>query len=284
MKKALLILLLYASIGQAQTNKGILIHGISGGLWVKNGNIGIGLTTPSFGLHVQRTIGANKDSVNLQTSTSTRQMLVIDTATGKFQRMTIPVGITSINSMTGPAISITAGTAITTSSVSNAVTIGYDRTNSDVPHTIANYLTDVNNSGTSETDLYSTTVGANKLLNNGQSIHFSGTIFLSDITATSQIRGYFAGIEFGNTGGIAIGATGFLRVTGEIIRKTSTTASASLKVEGIGLTTAYVNQFDLTGLDFTTTNIFKVTGTAGGGSGGSNDITAKPGKLTFQSN
>lgn len=191
--------------------------------------------------------------------------------------------VSSINSQAG-AVTITAGTGITTSTLSGDITIAFDRTNSDVPHTIATYLTDVNNSGTSETDLYSTTVGANKLINNGQSIHFSGTIFLSDVTATSQIRGYFAGVEFGNTGGITISGTGYLKVSGEVIRKTSTTASASLKVEGIGLSTDYVNQLDLTGLDFTTTNIFKVTGTAGGGSGGSNDITAKPGKLTFQSN
>lgn len=54
--------------------------------------LGIGTTTPSFGLHVNRTLGANKDSLNYQSTVSTRQMLVIDTATGKFQRMDIPVG------------------------------------------------------------------------------------------------------------------------------------------------------------------------------------------------
>jgi hypothetical protein len=191
--------------------------------------------------------------------------------------------VNSLNSQTG-AVTITAGTAITTSTLSGDITVAFDRKNSEVPHTIATYLTDVNNSGTSETDLYTTTVGANKLINNGHSIHFVGTVFESDITATTQIRVYFAGTEVANTGGITISATGFLRISGEIIRKTSTTASASFSVSGNGLTTTYVNNLDLTGLDFTTTNIFKVTGTAGGASGGSNDITAKPGKLTFQSN
>jgi hypothetical protein len=192
-------------------------------------------------------------------------------------------GVTSLNSQTG-AVSITAGTAITTSTLSGDITVAFDRKNSEVPHTIATYLTDVNNVSTTETDLYSTTVAANKLINNGHSIHFVGTVFESDITATTQIRVYFAGVEVANTGGIAISATGFLRISGEVIRKTSTTASASFEVRGNGLTTVYVNDLDLTGLDFTAGNIFKVTGTAGGASGGSNDITAKPGKLTFQSN
>ena len=191
--------------------------------------------------------------------------------------------VSSLNSQTG-AVTISAGTAITTSTLSGDITISYNKTSSDVPHTIANYLTDVNNSGTTETDLYNTTVAANKLISNGQSIHFIGTVFESDITATTQIRVYFAGTEIANTGGISISATGYLRIVGEIIRTTSTTARASFKVEGNGLATDYVNEFDLTSLDFTTTNVFKVTGTAGGASGGSNDITAKLGKLTFQSN
>lgn len=191
--------------------------------------------------------------------------------------------VSSLNSQTG-AVTISAGTAITTSTLSGDITIAYNKTSSDVPHTLATYLTDVNNSGTTETDLYNTTVAANKLLNNGQSIHFIGTVFESDITATTQIRIYFAGTEIANTGGISISATGYLRIVGEIIRTTSTTARASFKVEGNGLATDYVNEFDLTSLDFTTGNVFKVTGTAGGASGGSNDITAKLGKLTFQSN
>ena len=43
-----------------------------------------------------------------------------------------------------------------------------------------------------------------------------------------------------------------------------------------------INEADLTSLNFTTTNVIKVTGTAGGGGGGSNDITAKVGCVTFQ--
>lgn len=54
--------------------------------------LGIGTTTPSFGLHINRTLGANKDSLNLSSTVGTRQMLVIDTSTGKFQRMNMPTG------------------------------------------------------------------------------------------------------------------------------------------------------------------------------------------------
>jgi len=53
MKKAFLILLIiYAATGQSQTNKGVLIHGIKNGLWVNNGNLGIGITTPTARLHL----------------------------------------------------------------------------------------------------------------------------------------------------------------------------------------------------------------------------------------
>jgi len=193
--------------------------------------------------------------------------------------------ITSINSQTGPAITITAGTAITTSTLSNDITIAYDKTNSEVYHTLANYLIDANNSGTAETDLYSTTVGANKLISNGQSLSFEISGTFNDITATADVQFYFAGASFGNTGALTISTTGAWSARGMIIRTTSTTARAYVTITTPGASTAeYTNELDLTGLDFTTSNVFKVTAQAGGAGGGSNDITAKLGKLKFESN
>lgn len=232
----------------------------------------------SSGMNVTGQATVTDDAYNATTWNGNNEVPTKNALRDKLETM-----VSSVNAQTG-AVTISAGTAITTSTLSGDITIAYNRTSSDVPHTIATYLSDVNNSGTSETDLYNTTIGANKLISNGQSIHFVGTVSENDITATTQIRVYFAGTEVANTGGISISGTGYLRIAGEIIRTTSTTARASFKVEGNGLTTDYVNEFDLTSLDFTTTNVFKVTGTAGGGSGGSNDITAKSGKLTFQSN
>lgn len=46
-------------------------------------------------LYVNGSIGANKDSITRQTATGTRQMLVIDTTTGKFERMTIGTNVGS---------------------------------------------------------------------------------------------------------------------------------------------------------------------------------------------
>lgn len=56
-------------------------------------NIGtLNMQGNGMGAYFNRMIGANKDSITLQSSNSSRQMLVIDTATGKFQRMSIPSG------------------------------------------------------------------------------------------------------------------------------------------------------------------------------------------------
>lgn len=48
-------------------------------------------------LYVNGSIGANKDSIDLQSTTATRQMVVIDTSTGKFQRMDITAGVSNIS-------------------------------------------------------------------------------------------------------------------------------------------------------------------------------------------
>jgi len=50
-----------------------------------DGSVGINDDTPEFGLKINRSVGANKDSVPF-TAISTAQALLIDTATGKFYR------------------------------------------------------------------------------------------------------------------------------------------------------------------------------------------------------
>lgn len=191
-------------------------------------------------------------------------------------------GVSSVNSQTG-AVTITAGTGITTSTLSGDVTIAVDINNSALPHTIATYFTDVANSGTSETDLYSTTTGANTLNSNGQTLYFDYTINVSDITATADLAIYFAGTSIGNTGALTVSATGAWRVVGSITRATSTTARATVAINSPGASTAsYTNETDLTSQNFATTNIVKITGQAGGAGGGSGDITAKMGKLYYQ--
>jgi hypothetical protein len=49
-----------------------------------------------LGAYFNRIIGANKDSIILRSTTATRQMMVMDTANGRFERMDIPSGATTI--------------------------------------------------------------------------------------------------------------------------------------------------------------------------------------------
>lgn len=140
---------------------------------------------------------------------------------------------------------------------------------------IKDFVADVANTSTTETDLFTYTTKASTLSATGEKLNFDLSGQLSDITSTAQLRFYFAGTSFGDTGAITIGATGGWTARCRIIRTGSTTARASVEASFQG--TTYSMETDLTGITFTNTNIIKVTGQAGGAGGGSNDITAKEG-------
>lgn len=144
--------------------------------------------------------------------------------------------------------------------------------------------TDANNTGTSATDLYSYTIPANTLATNGSSVQFETSGTFNDATATVDLEGLFAGNGIAGTGLIAISGTGVWSIKGTIIR----TGTSSARVCTIMSIDNSSNKIYSTvavfgsGLDFTTTNILKITGTAGGAGGGSNDITGKMWKVTYQ--
>lgn len=193
--------------------------------------------------------------------------------------------ITSINSQTGPAITIQGGIGISTSTSSNTVTINVNTASNALPHTLDKHYTLANNTGTSESDLFSYTVnGAAAILNtDGQSVHFETVGTFNDATATVALQFYFAGTSFGNTGALAVSATGAWRAQGYIIRTSSSTANASVTITCDKLPSAsYTFQADISGVDFTGSNVFKVTGQAGGAGGSSNDITQKSWVVTYQ--
>jgi hypothetical protein len=191
-------------------------------------------------------------------------------------------GITSVNSMTGPAITITAGTGITTSSASNDVEISVDVNNSSLPHTIDKQFIDANNTGTGETDLYTKTVAANTLGSNGQSLSFEIGGAFNDATATANLQIYFAGTAFAGTGAMTISGTGAWRAQGSIVRVSSSVYRASVTVFSDNTTQKiFTSMANVTSVDFTASNIFKITGTAGGAGGGSNDITAQMMIITY---
>jgi hypothetical protein len=144
--------------------------------------------------------------------------------------------------------------------------------------TVFDHYTDANNTGTSETDLYSYTTPASTLANDGEKIRATYAGQFNDATATSQLQVYFAGTVIYNSGALALSTTGSWEVNVLIIRTGSSTALATVTLQtATSSSVPYSIQTDLTGITFTNTNIIKVTGTAGGVGGGSNDITAKLG-------
>jgi len=150
--------------------------------------------------------------------------------------------------------------------------------------TIDAQYTDANNTGTSATDLYSTTIPANTLTANGQSIQFEAAGVFNDATATVNVDLLFAGTAIGGAGALTITGTGPWSVKGTIIRTGTNTARAYSVISIDNSSNKIYSTVTIygSGLDFTTTNVLKIRGTAGGGGGGSNDITAQMWKVIFQ--
>ncbi|HTG56442.1 MAG TPA: hypothetical protein VL943_09255, partial [Niabella sp.] len=93
-------------------------------------------------------------------------------------------GISSINSQTGPAITIQGGTGTSVSNSTNTVTVEVVPSSSALPHTLDAVYTTQGNTGTSETDLYSYTVPANKLGVDGRTVNFESDGEFNDNTIT----------------------------------------------------------------------------------------------------
>lgn len=153
-----------------------------------------------------------------------------------------------------------------------------------LPHTLDALFTTQGNSGTSETDLYSYSVPANKLAIDGRTVNFEIDGEFNDNTATATIKLYFAGNVTLNTGAVNIStATTAWRMRGYIIRTSSTTAHVTYELQCPGLATPlFIGYNNLTSLDFTTTNIFKITAQAGGAGGGNDDITAHSWQVLYK--
>lgn len=146
------------------------------------------------------------------------------------------------------------------------------------------HYADLGNTTTTETDLYSDTIPANILLNNGDKLvsRYAG-IFVASGTATRDIRIYFAGtIIFDSTAVTStVAASWEFRVT--IIRESSTVIRASVSGSSTGASlAAYDNYTRITGLTLSNTNILKITGQAGGVGAATNDIVAKLGMVGFK--
>ena len=147
---------------------------------------------------------------------------------------------------------------------------------------LANFTDVANNSGTTETDLYSYTTPANTMGAVGNSIGavFGGTF--QDITATARLKVYWAGSVIADMSTQTVNIAGGWKVDVLVNESTTTTATCMVTITAPG-TSGGTQVFltDLTSQDFTASNILKITGTSAGAGGGSNDIVAKLGLVRF---
>jgi hypothetical protein len=149
------------------------------------------------------------------------------------------------------------------------------------------HFTDANNGTTVETDLYSDTLTAGQFATNGQKIVAQyGGIFVGDATSTQQLKAYFGGTVIFDSGalGVGVGTTNWdlyitiIRVSSSVVR-----CSATLNTSFASLS-AYAQYTEVTGLTLANTQVLKITGTAAGVTGASNQITAKEGYVEFKNN
>jgi cytoskeletal protein CcmA (bactofilin family) len=148
---------------------------------------------------------------------------------------------------------------------------------------IADFTTDVGNSGSAETDLFTYTTKASTLSATGEKLVFTITgNIIGSATASRTINLYFAGTNIGTVAAATISTTGNFRAIVDVIRTGSTTArtSTSISVDNLTLATP-ITETDLTGLTFTNTNIIKITGTSSGTGSATNDIVAKLGWINW---
>jgi len=156
-------------------------------------------------------------------------------------------------------------------------TAGTSSTFVRVPGVLKDFYTDASTSGTGETDLYSYTVPANTLINNGDKLIFNITITSVISSATSTyIKCYFGGdfITIVNGENFTY-PNGILHIIIEIIK----TGTSSLRIIGIPNSIGITSTLDyenVTGVNFSISNIIKVTGQCA-----TNSITARFGYIEY---
>lgn len=144
------------------------------------------------------------------------------------------------------------------------------------------HYADQGNVTTGETDLYSDSFGMGRVLDvDGAKIRAEyGGVFVSSGTATRRIKVYYGGTAIFDSGALTVSLSAAWDVHVFIIRESSSVvrAKVTMATEGAALA-AYTSYTRVTGLDFTGSNILKITGQAGGVGAASNDIVAKLGNI-----
>lgn len=143
---------------------------------------------------------------------------------------------------------------------------------------VATFTTTVGTVGASETDLYTTTLTAGLLANDGDilEVRYSGSF----VGSSMQVRMYFGGTVIADTGAIAPTA-GDWSTSMFIIRVNSTTArvSSSMSIISLAKASPYLLVSEVTGLTLSNTQVVKITG---GGGSSDNDMTAEAGYIEYK--
>jgi hypothetical protein len=166
------------------------------------------------------------------------------------------------------------GTILTTANVLTA----------NITKTLFNHYADVNNTSTTETDLYSDSVAANQLLNNGDKLvaQYGGT-FAGGATSNQTLKAYFGGTNIFSSGALGVGTgTTYWNIDVTCIRESSTIVRCSAVLTTSFATLMASSKYTkITSLTLTNAQILKITGQAGGAGGASNQITASEGFVQF---
>jgi len=147
------------------------------------------------------------------------------------------------------------------------------------------HFADANNGTTVETDLYSDTLAAGQFATNGDKVftQYGGT-FTGDATSTQRLRMYFGGTLIFDSGALGIGAvTASWNMNATIVRESSSIVRCSVSLNtSFATLNAYATYTKVTGLTLANTQIVKITGTAAGVTGASNQITASEGCIEYE--
>jgi hypothetical protein len=133
--------------------------------------------------------------------------------------------------------------------------------------------TTTQNSGTSQTDLYTYTIPANTLTTNGDIIDIESAGFFTDATATMDLQIHFNGSSIEGTNPLTLTGTTHWSVKGRIIRTSSSTSRSTVTFTiGDGTGQQCTGNASSTSLDFTSGIVLKITATAGGAGASTGDI------------
>lgn len=153
-----------------------------------------------------------------------------------------------------------------------------------VPMTLFAHHANAGNVTTGETDLYSDTIPANRLAANDETLEAEyGGVFVSSGTATRDVRLYFGGTKFFDSGALTLSLSAAWTIYVSLIRVSATVIRymVSMTTEGAALA-AYTAVGEITGLTLSNTNILKITGQAAGVGAATNDIVAYMSKVVWQ--